>query len=162
MANTEVLNLKLPATSDNIAEQINIDTVDNLTKIDNAIKNDRQQINTLDADKANKAWGSWITATLGSGWTGTLQYRKNDMNILQLKGTITVGTIAIWTTIAALPTGYIPKTSIPLLLYNSSAYFCAKVSLRDNGNIQVVPGLSTTDALTAGNTHQINVLISLD
>ena len=53
MANTPEIDLKLPSTADNIAEQINIDTVNNLTKIDNAIKNDRQQINDLDSNKAN-------------------------------------------------------------------------------------------------------------
>lgn len=47
MANTPEIDLKLPSTADNIAEQINIDTVNNLTKIDNAIKNDRQQIKDL-------------------------------------------------------------------------------------------------------------------
>lgn len=61
MANTEFLNLKLPATSDNIADQINIDTPDNLNKIDASLKavhtiagENSTQINTLGDDKTDR------------------------------------------------------------------------------------------------------------
>ena len=49
MANTPKIGLKIPSTADNIAEQINIDTPNNLDIIDTEIDGVKTQINDLDA-----------------------------------------------------------------------------------------------------------------
>lgn len=84
----------------------------------------RQQINSLDADKADKAMGTRFTATLQNGWTGNLYYKKNDLGQVHLysgSNGLTVGTVANGTVIAVLPEGFKPiSATIPLLAYNIS------------------------------------------
>lgn len=55
MANTPKIGLKIPSTADNIAEQINIDTPNNLGIIDTEIDGVKTQINTLDANKVDNS-----------------------------------------------------------------------------------------------------------
>ncbi len=49
---------------------------------------------------------NWITATLQNGWTGTLQYRKNQINQLEVKFDLVAGTITPYTLITTLPLQY--------------------------------------------------------
>lgn len=55
MANTPKIGLKIPSTADNIAEQINIDTPNNLGIIDTEIDGVKTQINSLDANKVDNS-----------------------------------------------------------------------------------------------------------
>ena len=105
------------------------------------------QINDLDADKANKAQGNWITATLQNGWTGALKYRKNDIGQLEIQGSIIPGTNAVWTVIAELPLEYRTASNIILPTYSSDAKPIYKIALRNNGTITVVPGLTNGDSI---------------
>lgn len=57
-------------------------------------------------NKANKAMGETLTATLINGWTGTLNYSKNDLGQVLVKGAITAGTVVDNTVIATLPAEY--------------------------------------------------------
>jgi hypothetical protein len=67
--------------------------------------------------KANKAQEAWKTATLQNGWSGTLQYAKNDLGIVTVKGTIIAGTVTASTVITTLPSGYMPVGSpVPVLV----------------------------------------------
>lgn len=75
-----------------------------------------QQLNEIATDltghKAEYAslieGGQVFTAVLKNGWTGTLEYSKNDLGVVHLRGDIkpdsTKGTV-----ITTLPTGYRPK-----------------------------------------------------
>lgn len=51
MATTPNIGLKIPSTADNIAEQINIDTPNNLSIIDTEIDEIKTQLNDLDLDE---------------------------------------------------------------------------------------------------------------
>lgn len=55
MANTPKIGLKIPSTADNIAEQINIDTPNNLSIIDTEIDGVKTQANDLGAELARSA-----------------------------------------------------------------------------------------------------------
>ncbi|HBD63507.1 MAG TPA: hypothetical protein DC038_03625 [Clostridiales bacterium] len=51
----------------------------------------------------------WITATLQSAWTGTLQYRKNQIGQIEIKFDLTAGTITASTNVTNLPVDYRPS-----------------------------------------------------
>jgi hypothetical protein len=114
--------------------------------------------NTTDAhginSKANKAQEAWITATLQNGWTGTLQYAKNELGIVTVKGTITAGTVTASTTIATLPSGYIPiGTAVPVLVMTASAPTIKDgMLLATSGNLATSSGAG----LVGGTTYFIN------
>ena len=55
MATTPKIGLKIPSTADNIAEQINIDTPNNLSIIDTEIDEIKTQLNDLDANKVDNS-----------------------------------------------------------------------------------------------------------
>jgi hypothetical protein len=61
----------------------------------------------------------WDTATLQNGWTGTLQYRKNQIGQLEIKANITAGTVTNGTTISQLPTGYYPAENCAIPTFNA-------------------------------------------
>ena len=180
MANTPEIDLKLPSTADNIAEQINIDTVNNLTKIDNAIKNDRQQINNLDAEigdiailtttdktnvvsainevnnnKLDKTKQGWKALSPQNGWTGTLYYRKNQIEQLEIQGTLTAGTLTAGTTIATMPEGYRPSRYSPIEFYVASLSKVVNglVLANDTGVLRIQAPATTE--LSAGNIISI-------
>lgn len=78
----------------------------------------RQQINSLDANKANKIMGSAIDAVLQNGWTGSLKYRKNNLNQVEIFAPypgLTVGTKTAATVIATLPIGYRPTDRVVVI-----------------------------------------------
>lgn len=64
-----------------------------------------QQLNL----KANKQQENWITGTLKNGWQGTIQYRKNEIGQLELRGAPFGGTGAQNTVIFTLPINYRPN-----------------------------------------------------
>ena len=70
--------------------------------------------------KANKSQGSYLSATTLNGWTGTLNYRRNDIGQLELSGTILVGTNTFGTIVLTLPVGFRPLTHTAIPAYNSS------------------------------------------
>gem|GEM_PF-3694877 len=52
---------------------------------------------------------SWITASLQNAWTGTLQYRKNQIGQIEIKFDLTAGTITASTNVTNLPVDYRPS-----------------------------------------------------
>jgi len=69
---------------------------------------------------ATTAQPSWITATLQSGWTGTFQYRKNQIGQLEFHFSLTAGTVANGTAILTLPSGYYPIQAMQISAYNAT------------------------------------------
>ena len=125
--------------------------------IDNLLANDQEllgtlndhgtQINSLDADKANKAQGNWITATLQNGWTGTLRYRKNEVGQIEVEGNLVAGTVTIWTTIATLP--YKATKNISVRAVKASSTILDTFLFNVNGSLQIN---GTSANLSTGNT----------
>lgn len=65
---------------------------------------------------------SWLNATLQSGWTGTLQYRRNQLGQLEIKATaLKAGTITKDTTIAQLPNTHYSSAYTVIPVYNAQA-----------------------------------------
>jgi len=99
MANTPKIGLKIPSTADNIAEQINIDTPNNLGIIDTEIDGVKTQINDL-ADKVIISSGSNANGSYVRFGDGTqICYQKFDGNL----GENSVS--AAWTFPAAFKSG---------------------------------------------------------
>jgi ethanolamine utilization microcompartment shell protein EutS len=74
---------------------------------------DQAVVNSHLAEKASqielghiKLQEPWKDAVLQNGWTGTLQYAKNDLGQLVIKGLIKGGTMSPNTIITTLPSGY--------------------------------------------------------
>lgn len=59
---------------------------------------------------------SWLNATLQSGWTGTLQYRKNQIGQIEIKFDLTAGTITASTNVTNLPADYRPSNLYSIIL----------------------------------------------
>ena len=70
--------------------------------------------------KANKEQPAWINATLQNGWTGSLQYRMNEIGQMELSWQLTPGTTATNTLIAELPSDYTYSRNIPMVSMRSS------------------------------------------
>lgn len=85
-----------------------------------AINEHEAQINSLDADKANKAQEAFVLATLINGWSGNFFYRKTQIGQLEIQYSITAGTVADYTTILTLPLGYRPGGHTAIPIYNNS------------------------------------------
>lgn len=82
---------------------------------------------------------NWITATLQNGWTGALQYRKNQIGQIELNFNITPGTITAGTVITTLPEGYRPSRVVVVPVYNgTSSAVGAYIVVGTSGNI-IVP-----------------------
>lgn len=100
--------------------------------------------------KADKAQGSWKVATMFAGWTGSVQYRKNSLNIVTVScAGLKPGTITGLTVIATLPVGYRPKVNVPITLINpSGSVGDFNFYLNPNGNIYIAQNstLSTSDS----------------
>ncbi len=100
--------------------------------------------------KADKAQGSWEVATMFAGWTGSVQYRKNSLNIVTVScAGLKPGTITGLTVIAILPAGYRPKTEVPITLIDpSGSVGDFNFYLSPNGNIYIARNstLSTSDS----------------
>lgn len=67
---------------------------------------------------ARRAQEAFITATLLSGWTGTVQYAKNDLGLVTVTFNVTSGTITGITNIVTLPAGYRPTITSVINLRN--------------------------------------------
>ena len=78
-------------------------------------------LNELDTEKANKTQEAWITPTFKNGYSGTLQYRKNEWGILEFRGRI-VAPAAVGLRVAfTLASGYIPSQAIEIPTASSAS-----------------------------------------
>ena len=83
-----------------------------------------QTIETLSQDvmlKANKVQEAWITPTLLNGWTGNIQYMKDELGFVHFKGrTVNLGSGTIFNLITGYrPLGY-SCFQVPRVGYNTS------------------------------------------
>lgn len=124
MATTPKIGLKIPSTADNIAEQINIDTPNNLGIIDTEIDEIKTQLNSLNAEVDTHLAedvtdedtphgimyeeGAWTPSLIMTGGSYALQegrYIKIN-KVVHIWGKITLstlGTSASPTTVQGLP-----------------------------------------------------------
>lgn len=63
---------------------------------------------------------AYIDATPGNGWTGTIQYSKDDLGNVTLYINAIAGTVAINTAIATVPVGYRPKGYMGIATINNT------------------------------------------
>lgn len=106
------------------------------------------QINSLDANKANKLQENYINCTFENAWATTgatsgLKYFKSTTGIVYLTGQAKDGAFASGTIVTTLPVGYRPTTTItiPALKVNDSSYI--RLDVGADGTVKVF-GLSST------------------
>lgn len=94
----------------------------NWDAIDAELNSHEEQINSLEAEKADKIQPDWTNATLQNGATGTLLFRRNQIGQLEIKtsGNLAFGTITQATVIATLPEGYKPTVETVIMVYNTA------------------------------------------
>jgi hypothetical protein len=92
----------------------------------------------------------WLNATMQNGWTGTVQYFKNDLGQVTLKiSGLTKGTTTALTVIANLPTGYQPVAHFPIVLEDSPNGGVGKMLyLATNGNLIIPSGQDFSQPFT--------------
>ncbi len=81
---------------------------------------------------------NWISATLQNGWTGTLQYRKNQIGQTEISGRVKPGTRTFGTVMAQIPAQYAhPDRVFPLDMYGTNGEVFTGVVLEVNGSIKI-------------------------
>nr|WP_312578214.1 hypothetical protein [Sedimentibacter sp.] len=116
----------------------------------------QKQNSELLKHKANIEQEDWITATLQNGWTGTLQYRKNSIGQLEVKGELIAGSISIPTIISSLVEPYRPTMAKAIAMYNANGSTKSALSIHTTGNIY----LRTATDLATGNTVFFNDVLN--
>lgn len=112
-------------------------------------------INEVNNNKLNKTKQGWIALSPQNGWTGTLYYRKNQAELIEIQGNLTVGTLTAGTVIATMPEGYRPSRYSPIESYVSSLSKVVNglVLANDTGALRV--HAPATTELSAGNVISI-------
>jgi len=141
-------------TGDNIGKTIGEDLPANWDKVETEINVNREQINSLVANKANKVQDNWIEATLENGWTGNLKYRRNQIGQLEISAKVTAGTAAANTVIATLPDGYRPSQYTPVDMFNITAGGMVNTPVF----VHIDGRISLRSALVSGNLYHFMVV----
>lgn len=112
-------------------------------------------INSLEAKKLDKTKQGWIALSPQNGWTGTLYYRKNQAELIEIQGNVTAGTRTAGTVIAVFPEGYRPSRYTPIESYitSLSKVINGLVLTNDSGELRIYAP-ATTD-IGSGNTITI-------
>lgn len=104
--------------------------------------------------KAGKTQSAEVIASLINGWTGTLKYTKDDLNVVTLRGTLTAGVITVNTLVMIFPLGFRPAYLTPAQLITISAPTIKKgLYIHPNGSLMV----SGVSELVAGAVYHINI-----
>ena len=133
----------------------------NWQKIDTHLAEDVSQGNPHGIDAlANKVWGNTITVTLINGWTGTLQYSKNDLGEVWLRGSLVAGTVDIAKAIGSITTGYLPQHYVPLVAYQSTNGLVVMFGCIDpgTGNILIRRNSLSELEVGTGKSYRINTI----
>ena len=99
--------------------------------------------------------GSWQTPTLGSSWVpfsgdyDTLQYRRDHVGIVHLRGLIKDGTVTAGTVLFTLPTGFRPGENHIFPATTSIDAF-TPISIRSSGDVELRAGVNNTFLSLAG------------
>lgn len=106
------------------------------------------------ADRRKTLTGeAFISATLSNGWTGTLKYMKLSSGFVTIYAEITAGTIAGFTSIATIPSGYRPIVSIPIVALDAGAIAKKAFILSSGGGFLTL----NSNELAAGATYKFEV-----
>lgn len=109
-----------------------------------ALKAVNDKLTETNNNYAKKVQENWIDATLLNGWTGTLQYAKNELGVVTIKGSLTAGTVETNTNILSLPVGYRPAINIPVLtLKGASSESGHYFYISSNGTLKTPTVVST-------------------
>lgn len=111
-------------------------------------------IDGVNTHMAEMAWGEYKDLTLLNGWTGTLRYRKNGMNLVWIYGEITPGVTDRSTTIAILPSGYRPPQvmALPAQSHSVNTGGLTGIALTAAGNLNIYG-----DAADKISTHNVRI-----
>lgn len=94
--------------------------------------------------KANKKQGSWITATLISGWSGTIRYRRNDLGLVTLDVHAYGGVITKGTTLCTLPASCRPsRVAFGTIQSDASIIIPSGIRVDVNGDIRITNDLQS-------------------
>lgn len=130
----------------------------NWDSIDTKLKDNETQINSLDVNKLNKIKQNWLSATLLNGWAGIIYYRKNQIDLIEFQGSLTVGTLASGTIIATLPEGYRPSRATPIAAYvSTNSKVVSGLVLSNTGEFRIYAPAITE--LSSGNTIAFSSLL---
>ena len=114
----------------------------NKTNLVNAVNENREQINSLDAEvvlKANKEQEAWIAPTLLNGWVDfdslrNFRYFKDNFGVVHFSGSIKSGTVTNATSLFFLPLGYRPQKIAYFIVSNGGSVF-ANITVGNDGNV---------------------------
>ena len=82
--------------------------------------------------------GTQYNATLQNGWSGPLNYKKDDLGRVTVRGRITAGTVENGTIITNLPVGYRPIYTVAIGVYDrDSAVVKIPLFINDSGNLAI-------------------------
>lgn len=116
------------------------------TSIVNAINGLQEDVDEHKADFASLlAGGNAISAILESGWGGTVQYSKNDLGQVHVRGSLsTIGTLTSGTRVLQLPTGYRPKQigGVPCYVGTPNVVALTGLYLHSNGGMFISKSLT--------------------
>ena len=106
------------------------------------------------------SYGETETLTLESGWSGSLQYSKNGLGQVWLRGIITAGTTTEKTVIARLPESFRPASQSSMFnIFNTNqpfAIFTGGLITKSNGGISIIPNI--TDNITTGDVVRVDTI----
>jgi hypothetical protein len=112
----------------------------------------RTETSVLANTKAQKQQPQWINATLMSDWMGTLQYRKNEQEQLEISISVTSGVVTNLTRIATLPVGYRPSQTLVIRLNKNAtgSMVNGEIYINKNGTVTV----AASSSLETGTVYQ--------
>ena len=84
-----------------------------------------------------------------NGWTGNLQYRKNEFENVEFRGGVTGGMVG--TPITTIPAGYRPAINYLFMAMNGYNNTYATGYVTTAGNLQLNTKPSTADPVTMSN-----------
>lgn len=98
--------------------------------------------------KADKTQENWLTMTLINGWTGILEYMKDSLGFVHLRGNVKTG-VPI-STIGILPIGYRPQILEGFIGYGQgSTILQCRYAVITNGEISMQSIASNTNNINA-------------
>lgn len=114
---------------------------------------------TLLSSSGGGSPGQWVTPTLGSSWVpfstsyDTLQYRKDSLGIVHLRGLIKDGTTTATTVLFTLPSGFRPGKHHIFATTTDDDVF-TPISIRSTGDVELRKFVSATWLSLAGISFQ--------
>lgn len=102
---------------------------------------------------------NFVGLALQNEWVGLLQYAKDNMGRLYIKGNLTPGTKTWGTVIATLPAGFHPKNWCCLTGFDTTGEVINGIVIDTNGEIKIFNPASTSDFSGSTEFNQIFTLM---